>query len=209
MQVILRGSSAAELWRFAAEHEAEELRAREERWLRGDMDHDELSSSCASMLLQQQRCSAPQNYVPHISAGEAQALAARWGLTLPLRVHAQNPNQSRSSSVATTVLGAIPVGHLVLLEPGVWVISPEMCLADLAKDVYPLALLMCAFELCGHFVVGADDKSKPARRARHLWILRRYVTSLLVPEGSKACDLLRSMCWPGRALHVNRRWPRC
>lgn len=150
VSIAMRGLSALELWRSLALLEARSLDERQQRWELGDFTHDELPMMRASNMLAHGRQHLPADYSLHVSSEEAQRIACSYGLSLPLEAQITEKGARRHTPAVSTRLLAIPSSpQFFLLEPGLFVASPELALFDLAASMEEEALLLAACELCG------------------------------------------------------------
>lgn len=150
ISIALRGISAFELWHSLALLEARSLDERRQRWELGDFTHDELPLLIASNVLARGRQHLPADYALRVSATEAGRIAASYGLSLPLNVQITEKSSRRHTAAVSSRLLAIPTSpQFYLLEPGVFVASPELALFDLAASMGEGELLLAGCELCG------------------------------------------------------------
>lgn len=147
--IALRGSSALQMWRSLALLEARALDERQRRWERGDFTHDALPELRASAVLARGRQNLPADYSLRASSGGAVSLADRFSLDLPLQVQVSAAAQRRSTDTLKARLLALPpTPQFLMLEPGVFIASPELALVDVAAELDETELLLAACELC-------------------------------------------------------------
>ena len=147
--IALRGSSALQMWRSLALLEARALDERQRRWERGDFTHDALPELRASAVLARGRQNLPADYSLRASSGGAVSLAGRFSLDLPLQVQVSAAAQRRSTDTLKARLLALPpTPQFLMLEPGVFIASPELALVDVAAELDETELLLAACELC-------------------------------------------------------------
>ncbi|MGN0072911.1 MAG: hypothetical protein ACI36W_03830 [Coriobacteriales bacterium] len=149
MTIALRGRSAFELWRGLALFEARSIDERQRRWELGDFTHDELPLLSASNVIVRGRQHLPADYSLCMTAEDAGRIARHYGLSLPLSVQIIEKGARRHTAAVSSRLLPIPGSpQFFLLEPGVFVASPELALFDLAASMEEEALLLAACELC-------------------------------------------------------------
>ena len=186
---IIRGKSAAQFWQTVAELEADEKKAREQRWLRGDMAHDELSSLSACVLLAQPRSENQEIGNLSLSASQARNIAKRYKADLPLCVYASGSRRT-DAEIITTSRAYSPSG-IVRLQGDVFVATPAQCLADLSDKLSTVEALLLAYEYCGLFVKTANGELKecePRCTAEELLYTAQQF------EGCRGVRTLRFVC---------------
>lgn len=187
VSIALRGNSALELWRSLGLLEARSLDERQRRWELGDFTHDELPQMRASNVIARGRQHLPADYSLHVSTEEARRVARGYGLSLPLNVQITEKGARRHTAAVSSRLLAIPSSpQFYLLEPGLFVASPELALFDLAACMEKEALLLVACELCSLY--SPDPASgalleRPQLAQKHL--LQQLATQMDGVRGAK------------------------
>lgn len=188
--LALRGLSALQLWRQLALAEARFLRERDERWQRGDFTQDALPGLSASVVLARGMHRLPADYSLHLSAKQAEHIAQKLSIDLPLEVQIISRDERRLTTTAASRLLAVPDSpQFCILAPGIFVASPELALVDAAAKLDDIALLLAACELCGLY----SSDSQRGELLERPQVARRSRLAELAPElaGSKGVTRAR------------------